>query len=93
MVGAMPNTSPPITDSDSFALVSSIAHAKARCDYGIFLGASANNSHLTPSLASQAFALKMYLEDTYLAVFYLLLFKKKKKGVSHNIFPIFRSDH
>ncbi len=65
VVGAMPNTNPPITDVDSFALASQLAHAKARCDYGIFLGASSTNAHQTAGLAPQAFALKMYLEDTY----------------------------
>lgn len=65
-MGAMPNTNPPITDAESFALASQIAHSKARCDYGIFLGASAANPTLTAAVAPQAFALKMYLEDTYL---------------------------
>lgn len=66
VVGAMPNTNPPITDADSFALASQLASSKARCDYGIFLGASSTNYSVTPAIAPQAFALKMYLEDTYL---------------------------
>lgn len=53
MVGVMPNTTPPITDGDSLALASSLAAKKARCDYGIFLGASVANHHLTAHLAPQ----------------------------------------
>lgn len=53
IVGAMPNTSPPITDGESLSLASNLAARKARCDYGIFLGAAVANSHLTPNLSSQ----------------------------------------
>jgi hypothetical protein len=38
---------------------------KARCDYGIFLGASSQNASQIPKIASSAFALKMYLDTTF----------------------------
>jgi carbamoyl-phosphate synthase / aspartate carbamoyltransferase / dihydroorotase len=53
IVGAMPNTSPPITDGESLALASSLAAKKARCDYGVFLGAAVANHHMTANLSSQ----------------------------------------
>ncbi len=41
LVLAMPNTSPPITDAATLATAHDAARAKARCDYGIYLGAGA----------------------------------------------------
>jgi len=69
-VGAMPNTTPSIVDESSFHLVSTIAQAKARCDYGIYMGASINNAKeigqfATPAPTSPVFALKMYLDQTF----------------------------
>lgn len=62
---AMPNTQPPVTDAATLAAVQGIARQKARCDYGLYLGAGADNSDTAPSLASQAAGLKMYLDQTY----------------------------
>ena len=45
--------------------VGQIAREKARCDYGLFMGASATNAADIPALASDACALKMYLNETY----------------------------
>ena len=41
------------------------ARAGARCDYGLFLGASNDNACNLPLLSSQALALKMYLNKTF----------------------------
>uniref|UniRef100_A0A8C3A4Y3 Multifunctional protein CAD n=1 Tax=Cyclopterus lumpus TaxID=8103 RepID=A0A8C3A4Y3_CYCLU len=65
MVCAMPNTSPAITDASTLALVQKLAKAGCRCDYALYLGAASDNAAVLPSIASQAVALKMYLNDTY----------------------------
>ncbi|KAL6080601.1 Pyrimidine synthesis [Balamuthia mandrillaris] len=65
MVCAMPNTKPSIVDEETFELMSSLATRKARCDYGLYFGASSNNSQVIASLAHKAVALKMYLNQTY----------------------------
>jgi carbamoyl-phosphate synthase/aspartate carbamoyltransferase/dihydroorotase len=62
---AMPNTKPPITDSDSLALVEQAASRKARCDYAHFLGAGPENAADLAVLAPRAAGLKMYLDQTY----------------------------
>lgn len=61
----MPNNTPPITDAASLAQKQHAARAKARCDYGIHLGAGADNIATAASLASQVVALKMYLDQTF----------------------------
>lgn len=65
MVLAMPNTTPTITDRDSFALAQDIARLKAHCDYGIYVGASSDNYNVINELAPHAAALKMYLNQTF----------------------------
>ncbi|KAF0023876.1 hypothetical protein F2P81_024506 [Scophthalmus maximus] len=65
MVCAMPNTSPSVTDAATLALVQKLAKAGCRCDYALYLGAASDNAGALPSIASQAVALKMYLNDTY----------------------------
>lgn len=65
MVLAMPNTNPTITDPHAFALAKDIGRLKARCDYGIYVGASSDNFNTINELAPQAAALKMYLNQTY----------------------------
>ena len=42
-----------------------LARSGARCDYGLFLGASSDNFTTLPPLSSKACALKMYLNDTF----------------------------
>jgi len=64
-IAAMPNTNPSIVDSESFELVHNIAANKSRCDYGIYVGASATNAASIPKLAPSAFGLKMYLNHTF----------------------------
>jgi carbamoyl-phosphate synthase/aspartate carbamoyltransferase/dihydroorotase len=65
MVLAMPNTSPPVTDEASLDLALTAARTKARCDYGHFLGAGADNAATVASLAHRSCGLKMYLDQTY----------------------------
>src|SRR5512145_1105335 len=62
---AMPNTRPPIVDAESLDLVLDAARHKARCDYGHFLGAGAENAGQLSSLAERSCGLKMYLDQTY----------------------------
>ena len=40
---AMPNTQPPVTDAATLDLALAAARSKARCDYGQYLGAGADN--------------------------------------------------
>lgn len=65
MVLAMPNTNPSIVDKESFELAKDIAKLKARCDYGIYVGASSTNFGFINELAPEAAALKMYLNQTF----------------------------
>jgi carbamoyl-phosphate synthase/aspartate carbamoyltransferase/dihydroorotase len=62
---AMPNTQPPLTVAANLELAQSAARTKARCDYGIFLGAGEENSATVPELANQACGLKVYMDQTY----------------------------
>ena len=62
---AMPNTNPPVVDSDSFGLALEIAEKKAFCDFGVFVGANLSNAKDIPSLAPKAAGLKMYLDVTF----------------------------
>ncbi len=62
---AMPNTQPPLTGRASLDLILDAAQSKARCDYGLFLGAGPDNAETLPALADQAAGLKMYLDQTY----------------------------
>jgi len=65
VVLAMPNTQPPLTDLDSMELAKSVARVNARCDFGIFLGAGAENVGSASSQANEVCGLKMYLDQTY----------------------------
>jgi dihydroorotase-like cyclic amidohydrolase len=62
---AMPNTRPPITDAATLLLAEQAAAAKARCDYGLFLGAGPDNLAELADLAPRTAGLKMYLDQTY----------------------------
>lgn len=42
-----------------------LAKKEARCDYGLFMGASAANYDEIVDLADQVVGLKMYLNDTF----------------------------
>ncbi len=65
MVLAMPNTKPPIFDTETLDLALTAARQKARCDYAQYLGAGYDNAELAASLADKAAALKMYLDMTF----------------------------
>jgi carbamoyl-phosphate synthase/aspartate carbamoyltransferase/dihydroorotase len=65
MVLAMPNTLPPLVDSASLVRARAAAHVKARCDYGIFLGAGEDNLEVLSGLAPQMCGLKVYMDQTY----------------------------
>ena len=62
---AMPNTRPPLTDRASLGQAQAAARAKARCDYGLFIGASADNAAAAAALAGRSCGLKMYLDQTF----------------------------
>lgn len=76
IIGAMPNTQPSVVDAITFEQASLAAEAQSRCDYGIFLGASSDNTQTASHLAGfmdtvllyclgNAFAMKMYLDQTF----------------------------
>lgn len=62
---AMPNTSPPITDEAVFDATDARAKVTARCDYGIYLGATDENVPFAPALQAGAAGLKIYVNDTF----------------------------
>lgn len=61
----MPNTKPPIFDEATLTLALDAAKAKARCDYGQYVGAGPENADIAASLAPRAAGLKMYLDSTF----------------------------
>jgi carbamoyl-phosphate synthase / aspartate carbamoyltransferase / dihydroorotase len=65
LVCAMPNTNPAITNQQHFQLFKELAKSGARCDYALFVGASSDNYNQIFELASEAAALKMYLNETF----------------------------
>jgi carbamoyl-phosphate synthase/aspartate carbamoyltransferase/dihydroorotase len=62
---AMPNTQPPLTDEASLETALAAARAKARCDYGVFLGGGEENAAAAARSAGRACGLKLYLDQTY----------------------------
>ncbi len=62
---AMPNTQPPTTDRTTFEETLALARQKARCDFGLFVGAGPDNVNTAAGLADRAAGLKMYLDATY----------------------------
>jgi carbamoyl-phosphate synthase/aspartate carbamoyltransferase/dihydroorotase len=62
---AMPNTTPPLTDDSSLAVAEEAASSKARCDYGLYVGAGQDNIATVFRLATRACGLKLYLDQTY----------------------------
>ncbi|HUF36890.1 MAG TPA: amidohydrolase family protein [Anaerolineales bacterium] len=62
---AMPNTLPPLIDKKSFRIALDAAGRKARCDFGVFVGASLDNAEAAAALAPQAAGLKLYLDHTF----------------------------
>lgn len=62
---AMPNTQPPVVDDASLALYEQAAAARARCDYGLYLGAGPENVASAAALAPRVAGMKMYLDSTF----------------------------
>lgn len=62
---AMPNTTPPLIDCETLQAARAQAQATARCDVGLFAGASALTVERLPQLAPYSVALKIYLNDTF----------------------------
>lgn len=48
-----------------FIFILQCAKQGARCDYGIFVGASSTNYNTLPQIGGKAVALKMYLNETF----------------------------
>ena len=48
-----------------FPVVLQLASENARCDYGVYVGASADNAHTLPVIGGKAAGLKMYLNETF----------------------------
>ncbi|KAK3581322.1 hypothetical protein CHS0354_016168 [Potamilus streckersoni] len=65
MILAMPNTNPPAIDEDSFTHTQKLAKLNARCDYGVYVGATSDNYTTLPEIGGKAAALKMYLNETF----------------------------
>ncbi|XP_071499632.1 multifunctional protein CAD-like [Diadema antillarum] len=65
LVGAMPNTSPSITDMSSFQLIKKLAKLGARCDYALYVGAGPDNCNELPLIGNAAMGMKMYLNETF----------------------------
>jgi carbamoyl-phosphate synthase / aspartate carbamoyltransferase / dihydroorotase len=61
----MPNNTPPITDRATLTAKQNAARVKARCDYGIHLGAGVDNTASASALAQETVGLKMYLDQTF----------------------------
>lgn len=61
----MPNNTPPITGAATLAAKQRAAAAGSLCDYGLHLGAGADNVAEAASLAGQVTGLKMYLDQTF----------------------------
>jgi carbamoyl-phosphate synthase/aspartate carbamoyltransferase/dihydroorotase len=68
MVCAMPNTNPACIDEQSLAKIEEMYSKKAVCDYGLFLGATADNADEAAELAQRSCGLKMYLNETFNAL-------------------------
>lgn len=61
----MPNTTPPTTDAERLAAKQALARRGARCDVGVFVGASTDNAATVGQLAPHACALKIYVNSTF----------------------------
>lgn len=61
----MPNNTPPLVDQEALATKQAAAAAHARCDYGLYFGANAENVTSAPAVAYQVAGLKMYLDQTF----------------------------
>jgi carbamoyl-phosphate synthase/aspartate carbamoyltransferase/dihydroorotase len=62
---AMPNTDPPLTNASNLGQAITAASKKARCDYGVFLGAGERNAGRAAELAPLTCGLKIYMNQTF----------------------------
>ena len=62
LICAMPNTDPALVDRRSLEKVQSLASSKARCDYGLFIGATMDNANAAAALAALGVGLSMELD-------------------------------
>ncbi len=60
----MPNNTPPVVDGQSLARKDKLFAERARCDYGLFLGAG-DRARPTAVTAQEAVGLKLYLTPTF----------------------------
>ena len=60
----MPNNTPPVTDAEKLARKRALFEGRARCDYGLFLGAGEQTLPSTKD-AAEAVGLKLYLTPTF----------------------------
>ncbi len=65
MVLGMPNTSPPLTTVSAMEQARLAARRDARCDVGLYAGASPEDVDQLEAVAPLAVALKIYLNDTF----------------------------
>src|SRR3954452_6853581 len=61
----MPNTTPPTTDGARLAAKRKLAAENARCDVGIFLGATSDNAEQVAAASPAACGLKIYVSTTF----------------------------
>jgi carbamoyl-phosphate synthase/aspartate carbamoyltransferase/dihydroorotase len=64
MICSMPNTKPPLIDSDSFDLTYQAASSKSLCDFA-FIGGAADNNHSSHAGLEKCVALKMYVKHMH----------------------------
>jgi dihydroorotase len=61
----MPNNYPPAVDASSLTHKGQLVAGKARCDVGLYVGATESNAAEAARLAGQAAGLKIYFDQTY----------------------------
>jgi carbamoyl-phosphate synthase/aspartate carbamoyltransferase/dihydroorotase len=65
MVLAMPNTYPSLIDAQALARQRRLVEDRARCDVGLYVGATRDNAQGAAALAQKVVGLKIYLDQTY----------------------------
>jgi carbamoyl-phosphate synthase/aspartate carbamoyltransferase/dihydroorotase len=65
LILAMPNTTPPLATAQVLQETRQKAQRAIHCDVGLFAGASPEQLDQLPTLAADAVALKIYLNDTF----------------------------
>ena len=61
----MPNNTPPTVNEQRLSEKARVAAEKARCDFGFYLGAAANNAGDGATLSHRVAGLKIYIDQTY----------------------------